>query len=357
MGKWTSLVVLVVVMVLSGLAYGQPNDQPNLEPGSIGGPIQAGQGGQSPEATAQPATTVQAPQSASPSPSGPQEVRVVGDLNVRLIGQPAQSGGHHRSSGGHKSSGSRPAAPAPSQPSGTRVDNLNIYVSPQGTVSTPAPAVPPASPGSAVSAPPSGGSPSETPAESGVKEKKMEAVPTNWTVVWGLVALFGAAAAIVIVCTIFVTNRHMKEEETRQKKSDTHKELASLALKNQLASIDVDGEGDNVPMDVTVFESGTVMASTKRRRATAPAPQIHAVVPPVQALVVTGATPANAVQVINLGATYAQPGDIGRRQAEADARREQPAPPVPPAPPERPAAEPPAPEVDPAAAAARGAAG
>ncbi len=340
MAKQTSLVVLAVLMVLfSGLAYGQPNDQSNLGTGSIGGPVQAGQGGQSPEATEQPKA---GPESSSGTQSGPQEVRIGGTLNVHLTGlpqAPKAGGGHHR-----KSSGARSSAPVPKSDPSTRIDNLNIYAYPQGTASSPTPAVssPPASPGT----------PSETPAKSEVKENSM----INWTAV--LIAAALVIGAVVVIPTIYSFMRKSEEERTARQKSTTHRELATLALGNQKTALgDGDEDGDNVPMDVTVFESGTVVASTRRRRATPRAAQIYGIAPPVQTLVVSA---PGQINVIPLNQATVQPGDGARRQAEADeARRRQAdadaAAARPDEPPVRPAAQP-AVDVDPGAAAERGAA-
>ena len=295
MGKWLLVVLVVAVMVSSGLAYGQAPDQPY--PGDRAGVVVGpAPGGPAPEMAPPPIEA--SPQPAYPTyqpQSGPQEVRIGGDLNVRLI---------------------------QAEPKVVYRDRWRTRTVPK-TVPTPASTtpvivniVPPAaSPAPAATPPPSGGptsTPAPAPAEGG------QPMGIGWMIVVSLA--IAAGAAIVIMATVLSNGRQV----TRQAQAA---QLAG-ALANQAPY--VPSPGREVEMNVSIFpDGGGVVRARSNERAAAP--QVQALPPATPAVVVTA---PNAVTVVPLAGTdqppVAQPGQLVAPPAPP--APQPPAPPAPPAP-------------------------
>lgn len=317
MGKWLLVVLVVAVMVSSGLAYGQTTDQPypGDRAGQVVGPAPGG--GSAPEMAPPPVE-------ASPQPaysptyqprSEPQEVRLGGELNVRLVQE--QPKVVYRDRWRTKTVAKTVPTPASTTPAPTTPVFVNV-VSP---ASSPAPAVTP---------PPSGGPTPSTPAGKPREEK----TNVNW---WILVAIAAVVGPVVGWIVTVQQNRQIQTSNALTAQGANNNIAMTMATLGGY----VPAQGRKVGFTATFLPGGggIVRADADER------PQgtvVQPVVPPVQALVVTPA--GGPVNVITLGAgqpPVARPGQLG-----LDA-------PAPPQPAAAPAAQPEA--IDPAAAAAAGA--
>lgn len=345
MGKWMSLVVLVVVVVFSGLAYGQPNDQParhanlqgdaggpNLAAGSIGGPVQAGQGGQSPEATEQPKTTVQAPPSANQI--APTSVHV-GQAQVDIRADRINIYGTARSSRGrghrviHRRSISTRGLSAGQVKSLLRTElagyasknDIKCLETQLGSLFKLWASRNPASPGKAVNPPPSGDQPKKPAEKEPEKEKGMD--PTLF--IAGLVTLV-VLGGLGIGYYTAANARHIRERELAIEQTTAANRTQTVARLPQ-----------NIPPGAVVrwsssdWVGGGNSSCEINTQPPQPTTQIQAIAPPVAALVVTPAPGAPAVNIVTFGGGAAPQPQPGQLVAP---------PPAPPAPQPAPAAQP-----------------